>query len=67
VSALSAYLRGGTLPDPVTAVSRSFNDLSRRAGDLKALVCGTPPAQSLTSESFGGFPAASNLPPARVH
>jgi hypothetical protein len=24
-------------------------------------------ALSLTSESFGGFPAASNLPPARVH
>jgi hypothetical protein len=67
VAALSAYLMGGTLPDPVTAVSRSFNDLDRRAEDLKALVCGTPPALSLTGESFGGFPAASNLPPARVH
>ena len=67
VAALSAYLRGGTLSDPVTAASRSFNDLNRRAEDLKALVCGTPSALSLASESFGGFPAASNLPPARVH
>ncbi|WP_224245987.1 hypothetical protein [Hyalangium gracile] len=66
-AALSAYLRGGTLPDPVTGVSRSFNDLSRRAEDLKALVCGSTSALSLTSEHFGGFPAASNLPPARVH
>jgi hypothetical protein len=54
VAALSAFLRGGTLSDPVTAVSRSFNDLSRRAEDLSALVCGTPSV-------------ASNLPPARVH
>jgi hypothetical protein len=70
VSALSAFLRGGSLSDPVSAVSRSFNDLSRRAADLKTLVCGTPSGltdPSLTGESFGGFPAASNLPPARVH
>jgi hypothetical protein len=67
VSALSAFLRGGNLFDPVTAVSRSFNDLNRRAVDLKTLVCGTPSGPSLTGESFEGFPAASNLPPARVH
>jgi hypothetical protein len=51
-------------------VSRCFNDLSRRAEDLAALVCGTPSSlmgTSLTGESFGGFPAASNLPRARVH
>ncbi len=70
VAAMSAYLRGGTLLDPVTGVSRCFNDLSRRAEDLAALVCGTPSSlmgTSLTGESFGGFPAASNLPRARVH
>jgi hypothetical protein len=54
VAALSAFLQGGTLLDPVTAVRRSFNDLSRRAEDLSALVCGTPSV-------------ASNLPPTRVH
>jgi hypothetical protein len=54
VAALSAFLQGGTLLDPVTAVRRSFNDLSRRAEDLSALVCGTPSA-------------VSNLPRARVH
>jgi hypothetical protein len=68
VAALSAYLRGGNMSDPVTAVSRSFNDLNRRAEDMKALVCGTPSGvTSLSGESFEGFPAASNLPRARVH
>ena len=67
VAALSAFLRGGNLSDPVSAVSRSFNDLNRRAEDLKTLVCGTPSGQGLTGESFGGFPASSNLPRARVH
>jgi len=35
-----------------------------------SLVCGTPlgpTGPSLTGESFGGFPAASNLPRALVH
>ncbi|MBN1206472.1 MAG: hypothetical protein JXB05_16415 [Myxococcaceae bacterium] len=69
-SVLSPFLRGISTTDPVTAVSRSFNDLNRRAEDLKALVCGTQSGltgESLTGESFGGFPAASNLPRARVH
>ncbi|HYI02343.1 hypothetical protein [Hyalangium sp.] len=67
-AALSAFLRGGTVFDPVTQVSRSFDDLGRRAEDLATLVCGTQGTQGLKGvETFGGFPAPSNLPRARVH
>jgi hypothetical protein len=67
-AALSVFLRGGTVLDPWTGAPRTFNDLGRRATDLAALVCGTSSTQGLTgAETFGGFPAASNLPRARVH
>lgn len=67
-AALSAFLRGGTVVDPVSGTSRSFNDLARRSEDLATLVCGTAGTQSLKDvETFGGFPAPSNLPRARVH
>ena len=61
VAALSPYLKGTTVTDPVTKSTRVLNDLGRRAEDLKALVC--PSAAQLKS---GGL-APSNLPPARVH
>ena len=61
VSALSPYLKGTTVTDPVTRSTRVFDDLGRRAVDLKALVC--PSATQLQS----GELAPSNLPPARVH
>ncbi|WP_224369607.1 hypothetical protein [Hyalangium versicolor] len=65
---LSVFLRGGTVRDPWTLAPRTFDDLGRRATDLAALVCGTSSAQGLTGvETFGGFPAPSNLPRARVH
>lgn len=35
---LSGFLRGGTAPDPVTGTVRSFNDLARRAGDLRKVL-----------------------------
>ncbi|QSQ28506.1 hypothetical protein JY651_42940 [Pyxidicoccus parkwayensis] len=60
-AALSPYLKGTTVTDPVTHATRVFDDLGRRAEDLKALVC--PSATQLKS---GGI-APSNLPPARVH
>ncbi len=60
-AALSPYLKGTTVTDPVTRSTRVFGDLARRAEDLKALVC--PSATQLKS---GGI-APSNLPPARVH
>jgi len=67
-AALSAFLRGGTVVDPVTQTSRTFNDLGRRSEDLASLVCGTPGTQGLKGvETFGGFPAPSNLPRSRVH
>ncbi|WP_224240680.1 CARDB domain-containing protein [Hyalangium gracile] len=67
-AALSAYLRGGMVRDPWSLTWRSFDDLGRRATDMSALVCGTSSQQGLTGvETFGGFPAPSNLPRARVH
>jgi hypothetical protein len=71
-STLSAFMRGGTVMDPVMQTGRTFNDVGRRAEDLKRLVCGTPGGQGLTEEALSfesllGFPAASNLPSARVH
>lgn len=67
-AALSPFLRGGTVVDPVSGTARSFNDLARRSQDLAALVCGTPLTQSMRDvETFGGFPVPSNLPRARVH
>ncbi len=36
---LSGFLTGITVPDPVDpSISRSFNDLARRAEDLRALI-----------------------------
>jgi hypothetical protein len=39
--ALSPFLRGVTIADPVTGERRSFHDLRRRADDLAAIVCAT--------------------------
>ncbi|MCE9671734.1 hypothetical protein LY474_28390 [Myxococcus stipitatus] len=60
-SVLSPFLRGTTVTDPVTKNVRTFDDLGRRAEDLKALVCA--PNVGLKS----GHVAPSNLPRARVH
>jgi hypothetical protein len=38
-AALSGFLTGVTLPDPVSGKSRSFNDLARRVRDLRTLAC----------------------------
>jgi Concanavalin A-like lectin/glucanases superfamily len=40
-SFLSGFLTGTTIPDPVTGIPRTFNDLGRRNADLKQLVCAT--------------------------
>jgi hypothetical protein len=64
---LSPFLRGGTVRDPVTQELRTFDDLTRRANDMAVLVCGVSTPQSLSAETFLGFPAPSNLPRARVH
>jgi hypothetical protein len=64
---LSPFLQGGTVRDPVTQELRTFNDLSRRADDMAVLVCGVSSPQRVSAETFIGFPAASNLPRARVH
>ncbi|MEO7735044.1 MAG: LamG domain-containing protein, partial [Kofleriaceae bacterium] len=41
-AALSGFLTGITVGDPVTGQSRRFNDLGRRNSDLKAIVCADP-------------------------
>ncbi len=71
-AALSVFLRGGTVRDPVTQQVRTFDDLGRRAQDLATLVCGAPltpgvKGEGMTFEELLGFPAPSNLPRARVH
>lgn len=56
---LSGFMTGITLPDLVTGVPRTLNDLGRRNADLKAVVCGgtastvtTPlPVSSVTRSS----------------
>jgi hypothetical protein len=42
---LSPFLTGTTVPDPQTGQPRSFNDLHRRALDLKNIVCVDAPAR----------------------
>ncbi|NMO18010.1 hypothetical protein HPC49_14810 [Pyxidicoccus fallax] len=60
-AALSPYLKGTTVTDPVSKGTRVFDDLGRRAEDLKALVCPS------TTQLKSGELAPSNLPRARVH
>jgi Concanavalin A-like lectin/glucanases superfamily len=43
-AALSGFLSGTTVPDPVSGEPRTFNDLGRRKVDLQGLVCAGPPA-----------------------
>ena len=59
-AALSGFLRGETISDPVNpTVKRTFNDLARRANDLRTLVC--PTAAALPTLS------ADDLLGARIH
>ncbi|HEX7839257.1 MAG TPA: LamG domain-containing protein, partial [Kofleriaceae bacterium] len=46
VAALSSFLRGGPVTDPVTGDPRTFNDMLRRRQDLEAIVC--PPAPTVS-------------------
>jgi hypothetical protein len=46
-SALSPFLTGVTVPDPITRRPRSFNDMLRRRTDLEAIVCPAQPTVSL--------------------
>lgn len=45
VSTLAGFLTGITVPDPVTGTNRTFNDLARRAADLRSLVCPSAAAE----------------------
>jgi hypothetical protein len=44
---LSPFLRGNTIPDPITQEPRPFDDLRRRKEDLEAIVCPAVPSVSL--------------------
>lgn len=41
-SALSVFLTGITVPDPITGVNRTFNELAKRANILKTFLCANP-------------------------
>jgi hypothetical protein len=53
-AALSPFLRGTTIGDPVTGEPRTFNDLRRRAEDLASIVC-----PAVTSRGGAAMPRAS--------
>ncbi|WP_263436629.1 CARDB domain-containing protein [Stigmatella hybrida] len=63
-SNLSLYMRGVSVKDPVGTVTRTFDDIGRRAEDMAALVCGSG---NMLNASDSGLPPASNLPRSRVH
>ncbi|MDC0712284.1 CARDB domain-containing protein [Stigmatella sp. ncwal1] len=63
-SNLSLFMRGISVKDPLGNVTRTFNDMGRRAEDMAALVCGSGTA---LNASLTGVPPASNLPRSRVH
>ncbi|MFT3773151.1 MAG: hypothetical protein QM820_47830 [Minicystis sp.] len=46
---LSGFLTGITVPDPVTGIPRTFNDLGRRNQDLKGLVCATTSSPTIAA------------------
>ncbi|APR82284.1 Hypothetical protein A7982_07633 [Minicystis rosea] len=63
VAQLSGFLTGVTLPDPVTGVPRTLNDLGRRNQDLKALVC--PPPAGLAAKAASSTSVQRGI--GRVH
>jgi hypothetical protein len=63
-SNLSLYMRGVSVKDPLGNVTRTFDDMGRRAEDMAALVCGSG---NMLNASGDGLPPASNLPRSRVH
>lgn len=58
VAGLSGFLTGIDVADPVTGTNRRFNDLGRRATDLRSLVCA--PVTALTASS-GDAPLGSRV------
>ncbi|HEX6240104.1 MAG TPA: LamG domain-containing protein, partial [Polyangiales bacterium] len=48
VAALSPFMQGTILPDPITGAPRTLNDLQRRADDLTAIVCAGSAAPTST-------------------
>jgi hypothetical protein len=63
-SALSVFLTGTTVSDPVTNQGRNLNELGRRRGDLTNIVC-SPPADGapLPPPPTIGPQASGNPPP----
>lgn len=56
-SALSTFMTGGDVVDPVTGTTRHFHDLERRNVDLEAIVCNatTVARSARTSSARQGF------------
>jgi hypothetical protein len=51
-ASLSGFLTGISIPDPVTRVPRTFNDLRRRNIDLTAIVCADPAAKAAANTTL---------------
>lgn len=67
-AALSGFLTGITVSDPVSGAPRTFNDLARRAADLRSLVCATTaPAVALGAEEVLRSEGLDLTIGARVH
>jgi hypothetical protein len=65
---LSGFLTGTSVSDPVSGQLRTFNDLSRRNADLKALVCTpTPTIVKLSKAAPALSPAFIAKGTGRVH
>jgi hypothetical protein len=52
-AAVSGFLTGKSVSDPVSGVVRTFNDLQNRATDLRNLLCASIPTVSMTSPANG--------------
>jgi len=53
-ASLSGFLTGTTVFDPFAGVQRSFNDLGRRADDLRPIVCPNEPPPTTGTGGAGG-------------
>jgi hypothetical protein len=62
---LSGFLTGITVSDPVTGQPRTFNDLGRRATDLRQIVCPNQPPPPPPPQDAGASPDGSVMPPPR--
>lgn len=52
---LSGFMTGTSVTDPVSGVTRPFNDIQNRSTDLKNLICASVPTTAITSPISGAY------------